>query len=204
MERKMNFVAIGLDGKTMSVENWNNVEVLELLDMLKNMRTDLYGVLEEHFTKHMEEVSENSDMYGMASDKGQSAKPRTKTVVSFNSKLNAKQTEELVGLVNELHIFAHPEIITVEMLTAFFQCETTELKVRNLRLLCALMTALANHEYIGQYWQAPIYRNNLLFSPQKTGYVNRRDLAIANHAINNVVMDYRVEKINQFVRGFRV
>ena len=69
------------------------------------------------------------------------------------------------------------------------------------RLFCAMMTSLANHDFINQYWQAPIYRNRLLLAPQKNGYVNRRDLAFANHAINNVVMDYRIERINHIVRS---
>ena len=64
-----------------------------------------------------------------------------------------------------------------------------------------MMTSLANHDFINQYWQAPIYRNRLLLAPQKKGYVNRRDLAFGNHAINNVVMDSRIERINHTVRS---
>lgn len=204
MERKMKFVAIGLDGKAKSVENWNVETILNLLHLLKNKRVDLYEMLESHFTKS---VRGNCGELGMCKEPSigeRMGMARSKKIISFDSKLQSVQIEVLVDLVNELHIFSEPKTVTKENLAAFFQCETTGLKVRNLRLFCALMTALANHEYIGQYWQAPIYRNHLLLAPQKDGYVNRRDLVFANYAINNVVMDYRIERINHVIRGLMV
>ena len=98
-------------------------------------------------------------------------------------------------------VFAHPITLTKEVLGAFFRCEQTELKVRNLRLLCAAMQALSNYGHIGKNWQAPIYKHKLLWAYKKAGYVNRSDLTTANHAINNVVMDYRIERINHIVRS---
>ncbi len=202
MERKRIFVAIEKDGKGKRVENWGKEHVLGLLGVMKDKRADLYAVMEEHFADSsrgecgdvgmcMEPAA--GEVYGMACNK---------KVVSFNSMLTDAQMVVLVELVNELSIFTKKA--TVEKLAAFFRSEMTGLRVRNMRLFCALMTALANHEHIGPYWQAPIYRNGLLLSPQKKGTVNRRDLVVANYAINNVVMDNRVEKINHVVRGMAV
>lgn len=194
-------MAIGLDGSEKRVEKWKNEDVLELLELLNDKRADLYGVLEQHFSKKAEGCNDLSDMCGEPFVGEQNGKCRSKKVESFNSILSDAQLEVLVGLVNELHIFSKPKNVTVEVLAAFFRCEETELQVCNLRLFCAMMTSLANHNFIDQYWQAPIYRHGLLLAPQKKGYVNRRDLAFANHAINNVVMDYRIERINHVVRS---
>lgn len=201
MERKMNFVSIGLDGKEKSVEKWNHEDVLELLHLLKSKRADLYEVLKNHLAPNIEEGCGKHDMCreSMADERYVTA--RNKNVISFDSKLQSAQIEALVDLVNELHIFSQPKVMTSEVLAAFFQCDTIALKVRNLRLFCAFMTALANHDFISKYWHAPIYRKQLLLSPQKNGFVNRRDLAFANYAINNVVMDYRIERINHIIRG---
>lgn len=98
-------------------------------------------------------------------------------------------------------IFAHPVTLTKEVLGAFFKSEQTELKVRNLRLLCAVMQALSNYGYIGKYWQAPIYKHKLLRAYKKEEYVNRSDLTTANHAINNVLMDERVKTIIKTVKS---
>lgn len=98
-------------------------------------------------------------------------------------------------------VFAHPVTLTKEMLVAFFKCEQTELKVRNLRLLCAIMQALSNYGHIGKNWQAPIYKHKLLRAYKKEGYVNRSDLTTANHAINNVLMDERVKTIIKTVKS---
>lgn len=204
MERKMNFVSIGLDGKEKCVDNWNHEDVLGLLHLLENKRADLFEVLKNHLAQSTGWDCCKQDVCGecresMADERHVTA--RSKEVVSFDSKLQSAQIEALVDLVNELHIFSQPKVVTPEMLAAFFQCKAVVLKVRNLRLFCALMTALANHELIGLYWQAPIYRNHLLLAPQKNGFVNRRDLAFANYAINNVVMDCRIERINHVIRG---
>ena len=168
---------------------------------MNDKRADLYGVLEQHFSTKAEGSNDLSDMCGEPLVGELNGKYRSKKVVSFNSILSEAQLEVLAGLVNELHIFSKPKNVTVEVLAAFFRCEETELQVCNLRLFCAMMTSLANHDFINQYWQAPIYRNRLLLAPQKKGYVNRCDLAFANHAINYVVMDYRIERINHIVRS---
>ena len=194
-------MAIGLDGTEKSVEKWKNEDILELLEVLNDKRADLYGVLEQHFSTKAEGSNDLSDMCGEPLVGELNGKYRSKKVVSFNSILSEAQLEVLVGLVNELHIFSKPKNVTVEVLAAFFRCEETELQVCNLRLFCAMMTSLANHVFINQYWQAPIYRNRLLLAPQKKVYVNRCDLAFANHAINYVVMDYRIERINHIVRS---
>ncbi len=199
MERKRIFVAIETDGKGKRVENWDKEHVLGLLRVMKDKRADLYAVVEEHFADRWGGVCDEVGMCMEPSVGEIYGAVRNKAVVSFNSVLTDAQMEVLAELVNEFHIFTKKA--TVEVLAAFFRCEMTGLKVRNLRLFCALMTALSNHEYIGPYWQAPIYRNRLLLSPLKKGTVNRRDLAVSNYAINNVVMDNRVERINQVVRG---
>lgn len=194
-------MAIGSDGTEKRVEKWKNEDILELLEVLNDKRADLYGVLEQYFSTKVEGSNDLSDMCGEPLVGEQNGKCRSMKVVSFNSILSEEQLEVLVGLVNELHIFSKPKNVTVEVLAAFFRCEETELQVCNLRLFCAMMTSLTNHDFINQYWQAPIYRNRLLLAPRKNGYVNRRDLAFANHAINNVVMDYRIERINHIVRS---
>lgn len=199
MERKRIFVAIETDGKGKRVENWGKEHVLGLLRVMKDKRADLYAVVEEHFADRWGGVCDEVGMCMEPSVGEIYGAVRNKAVVSFNSVLTDAQMEVLAELVNEFHIFTKKA--TVEVLAAFFRCEMTGLKVRNLRLFCALMTTLSNHEYIGPYWQAPIYRNRLLLSPLKKGTVNRRDLAVSNYAINNVVMDNRVERINQVVRG---
>lgn len=204
MERKMNFVSIGLDGKEKSVDNWNHEDVLGLLCLLENKRADLYEMLKNHLAPNIEEGCGKHDMCREPLVDERYATARSKNVISFDSKLQSAQIEALVDLVNELHIFSQPKVMTSEVLAAFFQCDTIALKVCNLRLFCALMTALANHDFISKYWQAPIYRKQLLLSPQKNGFVNRRDLAFANYAINNVVMDYRIERINHVIRGLMV
>lgn len=194
-------MAIGLDVTEKSVEKWKNEDILELLEVLNDKRADLYGVLEQHFSTKVEGSNDLSEMCREPLIGELNGKYRSKKVVSFNSILSEAQLEVLAELVNELHIFSKPKNVTVEILAAFFRCEETELQVSNLRLFCAMMTSLANHVFINQYWQAPIYRNRLLLAPQKKGYVNRCDLAFANHAINNVVMDYRIERINHIVRS---
>lgn len=204
MERKMIFVAIGVDGKEMGIENWNHADIFSLLDLMKDKRVDLYKMLERHFIGSTGGACDKFDMCRESLVDKSHGMVRSQKVVSFNSKLNGAQIGALADLVNELHIFSKPKDVSLKDLAAFFNCEATGLKVQNLRLLCALMTALANHEFVCQYWQAPIYRGHLLLSPQKNGYVNRRDLAFANYAINNVVMDNRIERINHVVRNLMV
>lgn len=124
-----------------------------------------------------------------------------KKTPTFKSSLNGEQLEILVQMLDDMMVFAHPITLTKEVLGAFFKCEQTELKVRNLRLLCAVMQALSNYGYIGKYWQAPIYKHKLLRAYKKEGYVNRSDLTTANHAINNVLMDERVKTIIKTVKS---
>ena len=151
-------MAIGSDGTEKRVEKWKNEDILELLEVLNDKRADLYGVLEQHFSTKAEGSNDLSDMCGEPFVGELNGKYRSKKVISFNSILSEAQLEVLVGLVNELHIFSKPKNVTVEVLAAFFRCEETDLQVCNLRLFCAMMTSLANHDFINQYWQAPIYR----------------------------------------------
>ena len=198
MERKRIFVTIETDGKEKRVENWGKEHVLGLLRVMKDKRADLYAVVEEHFADRRGGVCDEvgmcmelsvGEMYGTACNKA---------VVSFNSVLTDAQMGVLVELVNELHIFTKKA--TVEVLAAFFRCEMTGLKVRNLRLFCALMTALSNHRYISYYWQAPIYRERLLLAYKKKAFVNRSDLTTANYEVKNILMDERMEKIEAVIR----
>lgn len=121
---------------------------------------------------------------------------------TFQSKLTVEQLEEMAELVNELGIFASPKPVTPDSLAAFFRCEQAGFRVKNLRLLCALLSRLADHGHIGRYWQAPIYKNRLVRSYEKDGYVNRSDLTTAAHAISSVLMDGRVERIMKAIVGW--
>ena len=120
---------------------------------------------------------------------------------TFKSSFNDGQLDILVKMLDDMMVFAHPITLTKEVLGAFFRCEQTELKVRNLRLLCAAMQALSNYGHIGKNWQAPIYKHKLLWAYKKAGYVNRSDLTTANHAINNVLMDERVKTIIKTIKS---
>ena len=123
--------------------------------------------------------------------------------LSFDCKLEAWQFERIAEVANAEGIFASPAMITGEILEAFFFLKGVELRVRNLRLFCSLMSALSNYGYIKSYWQAPIYKGRLLRAYEKDGYVNRSDLTTANHAINNVYVDERVARIMKAVKGLK-
>ena len=89
--------------------------------------------------------------------------------------------------MNEIGFVDYPNTVTKDCLATFFRCEQTGMKVRNLRLFCAMMSALASYGYIGRYWQAPIYKCQLLVAYKKGGYIGRSDLTTAHHAINSVI-----------------
>lgn len=123
--------------------------------------------------------------------------------LSFECKLESWQFERIAEVANAEGIFAYPSSVTGKIMEAFFFLRGVELRVRNLRLFCVLMSALSNYDFIKRYWQAPIYKGRLLRAYEKDGYVNRSDLTTANNAINSMYMDKRVERIMKVVKGLK-
>lgn len=200
MERKATFVAIENDGQKRTIENWKKADILLLLEALRVRNQDLYVFMQDCVTKGYRQMN----LVGIQCEEppplGHYCTSKKKTP-TFKSSLNDGQLEILVQMLDDMMVFAHPITLTKEVLGAFFKCEQTELKVHNLRLLCAVMQALSNYGHIGKYWQAPIYKHKLLRAYKKEGYVNRSDLTTANHAINNVLMDERVKTIIKTVKS---
>lgn len=201
MNKEMNFVAIEADGKEKWMNDWNHADVISLVEELANKRADLYEVLDGHFAekgKADDGILCSEPMPSM--HKGEAS---GKKVTSFKSTLTHAELEMLANVANEIGIFVHPKEVTAEVLAAFFRCEATGLQVRNLRLFCAMMTALFNHGYIGYYWQAPIYRCRLLLAYGKEAFVNRSDLTTANYEVKNTLMDKRIERIEAVIRAMK-
>lgn len=200
MERKVTFVAIENDGQKRTIENWKKADILLLLEALRVRNQDLYVFMQDCVIKGYRQMN----LVGIQCEEpppfGHCCTSEKKTS-TFKSSLNDGQLEILVKMLDDMMIFAHPVALTKEVLRAFFKCEQTELKVHNLRLLCAVMQALSNYGHIGKYWQAPIYKHKLLRAYKKEGYVNRSDLTTANYAINNVLMDERVKTIIKTVKS---
>lgn len=200
MERKATFVAIENDGQKRTIENWKKADMLLLLEALRLKNQDLYAFMQDCVTKGYRQMN----LVGIQCEEppplGHYCTSEMKTP-TFKSSFNDGQLDILVKMLDDMMVFAHPIILTKEVLGAFFRCEQTELKVRNLRLLCVAMQALSNYGHIGKYWQAPIYKHKLLWAYKKEGYVNRSDLTTANHAINNVLMDERVKTIIKTVKS---
>ena len=200
MESKATFVAIENDGQKRTIENWKKADMLLLLEALRLKNQDLYAFMQDCVAKGYRQMN----LVGIQCEEppplGHYCTSKKKTP-TFKSSLNDGQLEILVQMLDDMMVFAHPVALTKEVLGAFFRCEQTELKVRNLRLLCVAMQALSNYGYIGKYWQAPIYKHKLLWAYKKAGYVNRSDLTTANHAINNVLMDERVKTIIKTVKS---
>lgn len=194
MDRKATFVAIENDGQKRTIENWKKADMLLLLEALREKNQDLYAFMQDYVTKGYRQMNLVGIQCKEPPPLGISSTNEKKTP-TFKSSLNDGQLEILVQMLDDMMVFAHPITLTKEVLRAFFRCEQTELKVRNLRLLCTVMQALSNYGYIGKYWQAPIYKHKLLWAYKKEGYINRSDLTTANHAINNVLMDERVKTI---------
>ncbi|WP_308276441.1 hypothetical protein [Prevotella sp.] len=200
MERKATFVAIENDGQKRTIENWKKADILLLLEALRIKNQDLYAFMQDCVTKGYRQMN----LVGIQCEEPPPLRhycTSEKKTPTFKSSLNDGQLEILVQMLNDMMVFAHPVALTKEVLGAFFRCEQTELKVRNLRLLCAIMQALSNYGHIGRYWQAPIYKHKLLWAYKKDGHVNRSDLTTANHAINNVLMDERVKTIIKTVKS---
>ena len=200
MERKATFVAIENNGQKRTIENWKKADILLLLEALRVKNQDLYAFMQDCVTKGYRQMN----LVGIQCEEppplGHYYTSEKKTP-TFKSSLNDGQLEILVQMLDDMMVFAHPVALTKEVLGAFFRCKQTELKVRNQRLLSAVMQALSNYGYIGKYWQAPIYKHKLLRAYKKEGYVNRSDLTTANHAINNVLMDERVKTIIKTVKS---
>ena len=200
MERKATFVAIENDGQKRTIENWKKADMLLLLEALRVKNQDLYVFMQDCVTKGYRQMNLVGIQCKEPPPLGNYPTSEKKTP-TFKSSFNDEQLEILVKMLDDMMVFAHPITLTKEVLGAFFRCEQTELKVRNLRLLCAVMQALSNYGHIGKYWQSPIYKHKLLWAYKKEGYVNRSDLTTANHAINNVLMDERVKTIIKTIKS---
>ena len=200
MESKSTFVAIENDGQKRTIENWKKADILLLLEALRIKNQDLYVFMQDCVAKGYRQMN----LVGIQCEEppplGHYCTSEMKTP-TFKSSFNDGQLDILVKTFDDMMVFAHPVTLTKEVLGAFFRCEQTALKVRNLRLLCAAMQALSNYGHIGKYWQAPIYKHKLLWAYKKAGYVNRSDLTTANHAINNVLMDERVKTIIKTIKS---
>lgn len=200
MERKATFVVIGNDGQKRAIENWKKADMLLLLEALRVKNQDLYVFMQDCVTKGYRQMN----LVGIQCEEPPPLRhyyTSEKKTPTFKSSLNDEQLEILVQMLDDMKVFAHPVALTKEVLGAFFRCEQTNLKVRNLRLLCVIMQALSNYGHIGRYWQAPIYKHKLLWAYKKDGHVNRSDLTTANHAINNVLMDERVKTIIKTIKS---
>ena len=202
MEKKTYYVAVDNDGTQRNIESWTKADVLLLLETLCRERMDLYAILQEYGFPDCKQM----DMVGIQCEEppptkmyGKRIKKRSQPC-TFRSILGDKQLEVLTNLMNDIGLVAYPNPITKDCLSSFFRCEQTGMKVRNLRLFCAMMSALATYGYIWRYWQAPIYKCRLLIAYRKEGYISRSDLTTAHHAINNVIMDKRVEKIVRTIK----
>ena len=200
MESKATFVAIENDGQKRTIENWKKADILLLLEALRVKNQDLYAFMQDCVAKGYRQMN----LVGIQCEEppplGHYCTSEMKTP-TFKSSFNDGQLDILVKMLDDMMVFAHPITLTKEVLGAFFRCEQTELKVRNLRLLCAVMQALSNYGHIGKYLQDHIYKHKLLWAYKKAGYVNRSDLTTANHAINNVLMDERVKTIIKTIKS---
>lgn len=205
MNKKTHYVAVDKNGAQRSIENWKETDILLLLETLCQERKDLYTMLQDCIISDSKQMS----MVGIQCEEPPPTAVSNKCVEkscqrsSFKSVLCDAQLEMLANLMNEIGFVESPNPVTKDCLSAFFRCEQAGLKVRNLRLFCAMMSALANYGFVGRYWQAPIYKCQLLLAPKKGGYIGRSDLTTAHHAINNVMMDERVEKIIRTVKKLR-
>lgn len=202
MDKKTYYVAVDKNGTRRSVESWTKADVLLLLETICRERKDLYAILQDRII-----LDCNCEQMSMVGIQCEEPPPvvepmgvEKKQHSSFKYVLSEPQLDALVNLMNETGIVAFPNSITKDCLLSFFRCEQTGMKVRNLRLFCAMMSTLADYGYIGRYWQAPIYKCKLLVAYRKNGYISRSDLTTAHHAINNVMMDDRVEKIVKTVK----
>ena len=203
--KKTHYVAVDKNGTQRNIESWKEADIMLLLETLCLERKDLYTMLQDYIISDCKQMG----MVGIQCEEPPPTAMSNKCMEkncrcsSFKSVLCDAQLEALSDLMNEVGFVEHPLILTKDYLAAFFRCEQTGLKVRNLRLFCAMMSALANYGFIGRYWQAPIYKCQLLVAYKKGGYIGRSDLTTAHHAINNVMMDERVEKIIRTVKKLR-
>ena len=200
MDKKTYYVAVDSDGTRRNIESWTKADVLLLLEMLCQERMDLYALLQDHITFDCKQMGMTDIQCEEPPPAVVSMKGEKKQGSSFKSVLSDPQLDVLVNLMNDVGLVANPKPMTKDCLSSFFRCEHTGMKVRNLRLFCAMMSALATYGYIGRYWQAPIYKCRLLIAYRKEGYISRSDLTTAHHAINSVMMDERVEKIVRTIK----
>ena len=203
MDKKTYYVAVDKNGTQRNIGSWEKADVMLLLETLCQERMDLYYILKDRIILDCKQMG----MVGIQCEEPPPAVAsmgvEKKQRPSFKSVLSDPQLDVLADLMNDVGLVANPNPMTKECLGSFFRCEQTGLKVRNLRLFCAMMSALADYGHIGRYWQAPIYKCQLLVAYQKDGCVGRSDLTTAHHAINNVIMDERVEKIVRTIKRLR-
>lgn len=205
METKDYFVIVRCEGNSERIEKWTVADIHFFVRTLRQERQDLYEQLEEllvpNGTKRRKYSFREEEGATFVAENHERRDEDHR--LSFECKLESWQFERIAEVANAEGIFAYPSVVTGEILESFFFLKGVKLQVRNLRLFCAMMSALSNYGYIKRYWQAPIYKGRLLRAYEKDGYVNRSDLTTANYAINSVLVDGRVERISKVVKGLK-
>lgn len=211
MKTRDYFVIVRWKSDSERIETWTASDIQLFVKTLREKRQDLFDQLENLLLSDVAQKQKYSFFVDRETAFARESLEETWNIgrngnvqgLSFECKLESWQFERIAEVANAEGIFAHPSTITGKILESFFFLRGTELQVRNLRLFCALMSALSNYEFIKRYWQAPIYKGQLLRAYEKDGYVNRSDLTTANNAINSVLVDRRVERIMQVVKGLK-
>lgn len=205
MDSKKAKIAIIDNGKEKRLQEWNKADALFFCGVLRRERTDLYDYVREVLQK-MNSVQTDAIGYclePMPEGYGKCKQEEGKKP-SFNSILNEDDLKQLADLSNEFGVFAEPRQVTPHILAAFFRMEQTGLKVKKLRILCAMLSSLASYGFITYNWQSPIYTHRLLRAYKKDGYLNRSDLSTANGAIHAVLMDERMSKIGAVIKKLKL
>ena len=205
MDSKKAKIAIIDNGKEKRLQEWNKADALFFCGVLRRERTDLYDYVREILQK-MNSVQTDAIGYclePMPEGYGKCKQEEGKKP-SFNSILNEDDLKELADLSNVFGVFAEPRQVTPRILAAFFRMEQTGLKVKKLRILCAMLSSLASYGFITYNWQSPIYTHRLLRAYKKEGYLNRSDLSTANGAIHAVLMDERMSKIGTVIKKLKL
>lgn len=205
MDSKKAKIPIIVDGTAKELKEWNKADALFFCEVLKRDRTDLYDNVKEVLQNenHVPTADVGYCHEPMPEGYGKRQQERIKKS-SFHSILNEKELEALADLSNDLEVFAEPRPVTPGVLAAFFRMESIGLRVKKLRILCAMLSSLASYGFITYNWQSPIYTHRLLRAFKKDGYLNRSDLSTANGAIHTVLMDERMSKIGTVIKKLRL
>ena len=120
MERKATFVAIENDGQKRTIENWKKADILLLLEALRVRNQDLYVFMQDCVTKGYRQMNLVGIQCKEPPPLGISSTNEKKTP-TFKSSLNDGQLAKLVKMLNDIMVFAHPVMLTKEVLGVFFK-----------------------------------------------------------------------------------